>query len=204
MKITNIKQQVKRSDRFSIYVDGIYKFSFGESELLSSRVHINMELTEGELSNLQQAAELDKAYDRAINFISLRRRSQWEIEEYLKRKDYSPALIDTILNKLSIKNYVDDLAFAKAWVSSRRLLKAISQRKLSLELRAKRVSDEIIRQVISEDETSEADVLADLISRKRKQSRYQDDLKLMQYLARQGYNYGDIKAGLNSDIIEDY
>ncbi|MCX6725611.1 MAG: RecX family transcriptional regulator, partial [Candidatus Saccharibacteria bacterium] len=81
---------------------------------------------------------------------------------------------------------------------------AISQRKLSLELRAKRVSDEIIRQVISEDETSEADVLADLISRKRKQSRYQDDLKLMQYLARQGYNYGDIKAGLNSDIVEDY
>ncbi|MCX6725602.1 MAG: RecX family transcriptional regulator, partial [Candidatus Saccharibacteria bacterium] len=126
MKITNIKQQVKRSDRFSIYVDGIYKFSFGESELLSSRVHINMELTEGELSNLQQAAELDKAYDRAINFISLRRRSQWEIEEYLKRKEYSPALIDTILNKLSIKNYVDDFAFAKAWVSSRRLLKAIS------------------------------------------------------------------------------
>jgi len=163
-----------------------------------------MELTEGELSDLQQAAELDKAYDRAINFISLRRRSQWEIEEYLKRKEYSPALIDTILNKLSIKNYVDDLAFAKAWVSSRRLLKAISQRKLSLELRAKRVSDEIIRQVISEDETSEADVLADLISRKRKQSRYQDDLKLMQYLARQGYDYGDIKAGLNSDIVEDY
>lgn len=204
MKITNIKQQVKRSDRFSIYVDGIYRFSFGESELLNSRVHINMELTEGVLSDLQQAAELDKAYDRAINFISLRRRSQWEIEEYLKRKEYSPALIDIILNKLSIKNYIDDLAFAKAWVSSRRLLKAISQRKLSLELRAKRVSDEIIRQVISEDETSEADVLADLISRKRKQSRYQDDLKLMQYLARQGYNYGDIKAGLNSDIVEDY
>jgi len=204
VKITNIKQQVKRSDRFSIYVDGIYRFSFGESELLNSRVHINMELTEGVLSDLQQAAELDKAYDRAINFISLRRRSQWEIEEYLKRKEYSPALIDIILNKLSIKNYIDDLAFAKAWVSSRRLLKAISQRKLSLELRAKRVSDEIIRQVISEDETSEADVLADLISRKRKQSRYQDDLKLMQYLARQGYNYGDIKAGLNSDIVEDY
>lgn len=197
MKITNIKQQVKRADRYSIYIDSKYAFSFGESELLNSRLHINQEVTEAELEGLKDKAVLDKAYDRALNYISLRQRSEWEIREYLKRKDYPPALVDNILNKLSISNYVDDLAFARAWVNNRRLLKAISQRRLSQELRAKRVSDENIKLALSEDETDEAEVLKDLVAKKRRQTRYQDNLKLMQYLARQGYNYDDIKAAMN-------
>lgn len=196
MKITNIKLQVKRADRYSIYVDEKYTFSFGESELLNSGLHINQEVSEAELEALKDAAVVDKAYDRALNYISLRRRSEWEIRTYLKRKDYPPALIDTILNKLSISKYVDDLAFARAWVSNRRLLKAISQRRLSQELRAKRIADEDIKLALENDETDESKVLKELVAKKRKQTRYQDDLKLMQYLARQGYNYDDIKTAI--------
>ncbi len=196
MKITKIKQQEKRPDRYSIFVDGVYSFSFGESELLNSGLRLNLELSAEQLQGLKDTSVMDKAYDRVINLISIRRRSRWEIEQYLKHKDYPPALIHSILNKLSNKNYIDDLAFARAWVSSRRLLKAISQRKLSLELRAKRISDDNIRLALSEDETDENEVLEELVAKKRKISRYQDDLKLMQYLARQGYNYEDIKIAL--------
>ena len=44
MKITAIKQQVKRQDRYSIYGDGKYLFSFSESELLNSGIKIGQEL----------------------------------------------------------------------------------------------------------------------------------------------------------------
>jgi len=199
MKITDIKSQVKRSDRYSIYVDGKYAFSFGETELLNSGIHINLEVSERELEALKDKAVLDKAYDRALNYISLRRRSEWELRTYLKHKDYPPALVDTILNKLSNNGYVDDRAFAEAWVRNHRMLKATSQRRLSQELRAKRVDDDVIKSVLSEDETDELSVLKELVAKKRKQTRYQDDLKLMQYLARQGYNYDDIKTALNDD-----
>ena len=196
MKITDIKQQVKRADRYSIYVDGKYVFSLGESELLNTGLRINQEFTAEELENLKQTAILDKAYDRALNLISMRKRSQWEMRDYLKHKDYEPDIIETILNKLSDNGYVDDRAFAKAWVNTRRLLKATSKRRLQQELRQKRVEDEIIKQVLEEDETDEHEVLRELVAKKRRQSRYQDNFKLMQYLARQGYNYGDIKAAL--------
>ena len=196
MKITDIKQQVKRSDRYSIYVDGKYIFSLGESELLNTGLRINQEFTAEELENLKQTAILDKAYDRALNLISMRKRSQWEMRDYLKHKDYESDIIETILNKLSDNGYVDDRAFAKAWVNTRRLLKATSKRRLQQELRQKRVEDEIIKQVLEEDETDEHEVLRELVAKKRRQSRYQDNFKLMQYLARQGYNYGDIKAAL--------
>jgi regulatory protein len=198
VKITKIKQQVKRPDRYSIFVDEKYSFSLGESELINSGIRLGLEVSEGQLEEFKNVAAIDKGYDRTLNLISIRRRSRWEIEQYLKRKDYSPALTEAILNKLS-NNYIDDLAFARAWVSNRRLLKAISKRKLSLELRAKRISDEIVRQVLADDETDEQEVLRELVAKKRKISRFQDDLKLMQYLSRQGYNYDDIKKAINVD-----
>jgi regulatory protein len=121
------------------------------------------------------------------------------MEQYLKRKHSSPALTQTILNKLSDMRVLDDEAFAQAWVTNRRLLKPTSRRRLLQELRAKRVPNEVAEQAVAADQTDERTVLAELISRKRRQVRYQDDQKLMQYLAGQGFGYGDIKAALEAE-----
>lgn len=199
MKITDIKQQVKRVDRYSIYVDDKYAFPLGESELLNLGLRIGQEFTAAELEELRQKAVLDKGFDRALNLISRRPRSEWELRDYLKHKDYEPESINEILNMLSDRGYVNDLDFAMRWVDNRRLLKATSKRRLIQELRQKRVADDVIQQVLEEDETDEREVLRDLVVRKRQQSRYQDDLKLMQYLSRQGYNYADIKSALSPE-----
>jgi regulatory protein len=97
---------------------------------------------------------------------------------------------------LEALGFIDDVAFAKAWVDNRHLLKPTSHRKLQLELRAKRVADSVIQQVLVDDETTDSDELTAMIARKRRQSRYQDKDKLMQYLARQGFSYEDIKQAL--------
>lgn len=199
MRITDIKQQIRRQDRYSVYADGKYLFSFGESELLNTHLHIGQELSEAELEELRDRAVLDKAYDRTLNLISRRRRSEWEIRQYLKRKDYQDEIIEKTLNKLSESGYVNDFAFARAWVENRRLLKATSKRRLSQELRAKRVADEVIQQALEDDETDDKDILKKLVDKKRQQTRYQDDLKLMQYLSRQGYSYGDIKSAIQGE-----
>ncbi len=196
MQITDIKQQVRRADRYSIYVDEKYVFSLSESGLLSSGLRIGKELSPEELAGYKDTAVQDKAYDQGLNYLAIRPRSEWEVRQYLKRKQLFPALIDTILNKLSMNGYIDDAAFARAWVENRRLLKATSARRLSQELRAKRVNDTAITAALQADETDELEVLRLLVAKKRKITRYQDDLKLMQYLARQGYNYDDIKSVL--------
>lgn len=199
MRITAIKQQVKRQDRFSIYVDQKYLFSFSQNELLNSGLKVGQELTEEQLDSLKNSAVIDKAYDRALNLISHRPRSEWEIRDYLKRKDLDNPEIDVVINKLRDRGYLDDADFARRWVATRRLLKSTSKRRLMQELRQKRISGDIISQVIEEDETDERQVLIELIERKRRQTKYQDKLKLMQFLARQGYNYDDIKSVLEED-----
>lgn len=199
MKITDIKQQVKRQDRYSIYVDSKYVFSFSESELLNLGLRINQEFEPGELEKLKKTAIEDKAYMRSLDLIARRQRSEWELRDYLKRKDYEPDVIEKIVNRLGIAGYVDDKKFAKALVSNRRLLKATSKRKLQMELRQKRVADEVVSEVLALDETDERDVLRELIAKKRSQSRYQDDQKMIAYLSRQGFNYEDIKAAMSDD-----
>lgn len=199
MKITAIKQQVKRPGRYSIFVDDTYSFSLSELALIASGLTIGKELTSEELAELKDTSRFDKAYNLTLAFIARRLRSQWEIEDYLKRKQYAPEINMEILKRLTDYGYVDDLKFARAWVENRRLLKATSRRRLNQELHQKRVSDDIIEQVLAEDETDDREVLKEIVRRKRKQTRYQDNLKLMQYLARQGYAYEDIKAALASE-----
>lgn len=197
MKITAIKQQVKRQDRYSISIDGKYVFSFSQAELMHAGLKVEQELTAHELQSLQGAAVIDKAYDRTLNLISHRPRSEGELRDYLRRKDVANDLIDTVLARLTERGYVNDLDFARRWVTTRRLLKSTSKRRLAQELQQKRIARDIIDQVLAEDGTDERDVLRELVSRKRKQTKYQDNLKLMQYLSRQGYTYDDIRTVLD-------
>ena len=199
MKITKIIQQVKTKSRYSIFVDGAYGFSLSEPALLESKLTRGQELSATDLKSWKNRSAEDKVSVNALRYAAMRLRSRWEMEMYLQRKNVSPPLAEIILNKLIKINILNDLTFAQSWIANRRLLRPTSKRKLQQELRAKRVSDEIIEKVFSEDETTELEVLNELIAKKRRLPKYKSDkLKLMQYLARQGFNYGDIK-----NILED-
>jgi regulatory protein len=196
MKITSIKQQLKRTDRYSVFVDGKYAFSLSESALLESKLASGQELTKEQVSDYKKLSADDKIYNQALRYVAMRPRSRWEVQFYLERKKASPALIDKILNKLSVVGLLDDAKFAQAFVNDRRLLRPTSRRKLQMELRKKRVADEIIQIAVGGEAEDEQAALQAVIERKRRQTKYQDDLKLMQYLARQGFNYDDIKSAL--------
>lgn len=199
MKITAIKQQVKRQGRYSIFVDDKYAFSLSESALLDQKIIIGLEITSEQLSAFKDASKFDKAYNLVLGYVARRPRSEWELHDYFRRKEIDEMAGEQILGRLKNYGYVDDAAFARSWVENRRLLKPISRRKLTLELRQKHVADDIIRAVLEEDETTDRDTLWQMIERKRKLSRYQDDQKLMQYLVRQGYSYDDVKSALRAE-----
>jgi regulatory protein len=203
MKITKITAQVKQTGRYSVFVDEKYAFSLSDTALLESKLIPGQELNEEELKGWKQASADDKVQGRALQYAMIRPRSRWEMQSYLQRKKATPSLAEAILNKLSILGMLNDLEFARSWVANRRLLRPTSKRKLQQELRAKRVADEIVEQVLTEDETDERTVLRQLIAKKRQMTKYKgDDQKLMRYLAGQGFGYGDIKDALNVETEE--
>jgi regulatory protein len=197
VKITSIKQQVKRADRYSLYVEGKYAFSLSESVLLDSKLAGGQEIDEAQLADYKKLSQDDKAYGNALRYSAMRPHSTWEMQQYFRRKAIEEPVAERIIERLTRIGLVDDLAFARSWVASRHLLKDVSNRRLLMELRQKQVPSTIIEQVLSEDEVDERQSLRELIIKKRSQLKYRDDpTKLMQYLARQGFGYDDIKAML--------
>lgn len=197
MKITAIKQQERLKGRYSIYVDEAYAFSLSADMLLNEKIVTGLPVDEQQLKAYKKLSADDKAYNLALAYAVRRMRSEWELKDYLRRKEYDEALSQVILERLDRIGMIDDARFAEAWVRNRRLLKSVSKRRLSQELHQKHVATEVIEQALHNDETDENAVLKELIARKRKQLKYQDNLKLMQYLARQGFGYDDIKSALN-------
>lgn len=199
MKITDIKTQVKAKGRYSIFVDGKFAFGLSELGLINSGLRVGQEIDGAEMTALKADAQIDKAYNMVLGLIARRPRSRWEVDIYLKHKHYPLQAIESILNTLTYKGFLNDVDFAHRWVESRRLLKPISTRKLVLELKQKHVDENIIKEVLEEEQVDEFEVLLAEIEKKRRITRYQDNTKLMQYLARQGYRYDDIKRALASD-----
>lgn len=197
MKITSIKQQLKRTDRYSIFVDEKYSFSLSESALLESKLASGQELRKEQVEDYKKLSADDKLLGQALRYVAMRARTRGEIVAYLERKHSPAPLVEQITNKLMAIGLIDDAKFAQAYVNDRRLLRPTSRRKMIVELRKKYVASDVIEAVLGTDSADEQTALQEIITRKRRQAKYQDELKLMQYLARQGFGYNDIKAALN-------
>ncbi|HUD81345.1 MAG TPA: RecX family transcriptional regulator [Patescibacteria group bacterium] len=198
MKITAIKPQLKKSDRVSIFVDGEYSFSLSQSEMLRQQLSPNQNIDKTRLRQLIKLSSEDKAYINTLRYVSLRPRSEWEVKTYLDRKKFKQETVELILNKLSNLGLINDPAFAKSWIENRQLLKPRSSRLLKQELRKKNIAKEVIDSALSAQPIDETANIIRIVENKRKQPKYRDDQKIIQYLARQGFNYGDIKTALSS------
>lgn len=194
--ITDIRRQQKRADRYAVYIDERYAFSLPDLELSGSGLRIGQELSDGEVADWVRQAGEGKAYDLALKYLSYRMRSEREIGDYLARKGYG-AEAGRVVERLRDMRLLDDRAFAAAWVAERQTLRSRSKRMLEQELMQKGVAREVIQGVLAEMSVEEQDkTLDDLIARKRRLSQYQDQEKLMAYLARQGFTYEQIKKAL--------
>ncbi len=224
LRITKITQQVKRPERYSIYVNEKYSFSLHEYQLAGSGLRTGMILTKDVLENFATESQFGKAYERTVRYVMLRPRSEKEVRDYLTRtflypkpkvfvdqsgqrhikkqtvdKEKTNHMIQRIMTRLSEKGYINDEIFAKAWVASRQIHKKTSLKKLQQELMAKGVSQEILDSVLQDQDIDEITNIQELIVKKRRQAKYHDSTKLTQYLMRQGFRYSDIQTALRQE-----
>jgi regulatory protein len=213
MKITAISIQAKNKNRVNVMVEGVYRFSLDLYQVADLGIRTNKEYTEEELVALETESLFGKLYGRALEYCLMRPHSAKEVRDYLYKKTRDQRTKDgsikkgipieitnRVFERLVEKGYIDDEKFARFWIENRNVTKGTSQRKLTAELRSKGVSSAIIDTFLSESERTDESELQKIINKKR--NRYPDDMKLMQYLARQGFSYDDIRQAL-SDTTED-
>jgi regulatory protein len=209
MKITSINVQKCDNNRVNVSVDGKYRFSLDAYQLIELDIKIGRDYSEDELVALEQESQFGKIYGRTLEYCLMRPHSVREVQQYLYRKtrpkrdkkgELQPGIASEItarvFDRLTEKGYVDDQKFACYWVENRSLGKGISKRKLKSELMIKGVKSSIINQLLGETERNDSEEIQKIISKKRR--HYPDDKKLIAYLARQGFDYDEIKQAINN------
>jgi regulatory protein len=196
MKITAIRQQVKNSERASIFVDGKYSFSLSLTELVQERLKNNEEIDGSRLKKLKKLSEDGKLRMRAMEWVMNRPRSIREFKDYMYRKKADEGLRDQLIEDFTARNYLNDENFAR-WLVDMRGRSGKSDRQIRAELFKKGIDRETVDQVLEEGESSEEERLRLVLAKKGNLPRYRNDpQKLAQYLTRQGFSWTIIKQVL--------
>jgi regulatory protein len=88
--------------------------------------------------------------DAAAALLAIRPRTVAELGRRLRGAGYRDALVGSVLVRLQELGYLDDAAFARAWVESRDRSRPRGERALRAELSRKGVPDALVRSVLEE------------------------------------------------------
>ncbi|MDA0328298.1 MAG: regulatory protein RecX [Gemmatimonadetes bacterium] len=100
--------------------------------------------------------------DAALNLISYRARTRSELQRRLQQKGFVRTRIDPCLDRLQERGFIDDAAVAAAFIRDRLRHRPRGKARLSSELRAKGVHEDLAKQTIDrvfqDEETSDIDL----------------------------------------------
>ncbi|MCW5853256.1 MAG: RecX family transcriptional regulator [Anaerolineae bacterium] len=191
--ITRLEVQKRNKERVNVYLDD--QFAFGLALLLAAPLRKGQRLTDADIAELRRQDGVEKAYERTLNYLSFRPRSEREIRQYLRGKEVAQDVIEHIVERLRKVGLINDEAFAEAWVRSRQATKPRGARALRQELRQKGIDTTLVESAVADvDEPSQAlEVgrvraarLADLPAEEFRK-------KLGDFLLRRGFEYGVVR-----------
>lgn len=194
-EITAIKAQKRNRQRVNIYLDG--EFAFGLSRFVAGWLETGRKLSEVDIKRLQEQDTYEVAFQKALQFISHRPRSIEETRRRLSEKGFSDEVVETTLEKLLDKNYLDDLDFARQWIENRNEFRPRSDRLLAYELRLKGVADKDITQALEKFGGDQDDLAYKAGIKKakkcRQETKFDFQKKVGGFLSRRGFHYGIVK-----------
>ncbi|MBA3534823.1 MAG: RecX family transcriptional regulator [Ardenticatenales bacterium] len=196
-QITRLVIQQTNKDRVNVYLDG--EFAFGLTLDEAVRLKVGQLLSDDDIAALQEEDLYRKAYQRALDYLARRPRSQKELERYLSKKEVADTHIERVCQRLVEVGFLDDLSFARYWIENREAFRPRGAQALRYELRQKGVDETIIAQALTSSEIDETDsayqVALKYLPRLQKiQDPWQFQQKLAAYLSRRGYNWDTIRC----------
>jgi len=214
MQITKLEYQKNNSDRVNVFVDGKFSFALNTSQIISLGIVSGQELTSVQLQSVMSASDYGFLLSSALNFLSFRQRSEWEIKQYLlkkikskKKKESSPdpkennGLVENIINKLRSLKMTNDEEFAKWLIESRRGSRPKGKMAIEMELSRKGIDREIVHKLLNnstEDKISELELAKRALGKKAeklllinddKKASLKEKDRLLRFLLSKGFNW---------------
>ncbi|MBE5736568.1 MAG: hypothetical protein E7356_04390 [Clostridiales bacterium] len=196
-QITKIEVQSKDKTRANLYIDDKFCCGISIELVMKHGLKKDMEIDENYIREIVLEDEKSKAMNKAVNYISSSLKTAKQIREYLRKKEYLPETIDYVIDKMIEYKYLDDEAYAKAYINT--YSSKFGKIKLKLNLKQKGVADTIIDKCLYGEEEIESSI--DRVASKYLKNKEinKDTLnKLSRFLYSRGYEFDEINSYISS------
>ena len=86
MKISKISEQVKNKQKLNIFIDGKYQLSLTRKQVADLNLVADLEISDETLVKLKGESVFTKYYQKSLDFLALRARSESEVRKYIIQK----------------------------------------------------------------------------------------------------------------------
>ncbi len=194
MKITKLEVQKNDKNRVNLYVDDEFYSGIPAELVYLEHLKTGLEIDEKDLKKIIFENEKSKAMSRVTKYIGSSLKTQKQIRDYLRKKEYSEDTIKFVMSKLVEYNYIDDKKYAQAYVLT--YGKKYGKLKLKSQLKVKGVSEEIIECVLEDNKVDSIESVASKYL-KNKVMSYEVSQKLFRFLYSRGYEFDEINSYIN-------
>jgi len=198
--VTALEKAPGRIGGFLLEVDDVVLFRVSEDLRQRRDLHVGAHVSAAELESLGREAGEREAMDRTVHYLSYRPRTRREVRRYLGKHGLS-RFADTAIDRSVELGYLDDEAYAIAFVRERIRLKPRGRPRLVSELLSRGIdrdtAEQAVETALDEEGVTEAGLLREVALRRARSLRDLDPpaarRRLAAFLGRRGFRTGAIR-----------
>ncbi len=204
MRITSITPQQRNPSRRNIFVDEEFSLGVGPETLIRFGLRTGDEVTPEILQQLEHVEELVSARAVAMRYLGVRPRTEKEIRDKLREKEFGDEEIQKTVEALKAALLLDDAEFARAYVSDQLAKRPAGALLLRRKLMLLGVSKEIVEETLKgflgpeENEARALSIGRDFVRKSRAMRPREEQVKLRKrtgtFLGRRGFTWDVIQS----------
>ena len=196
--ITSLEKQ-KRRPRVDVGLDGEDGLSLRLDVATMAKLAVGQELTPQQRRELEAEDQRLGAIEAALRLVAMSPRSEADVRERLqRRRGFRREAVDAAVTRLRELGYLDDAAYARLYVESRRASTPRSKRAIAFELGRKGVDRQLTQEAL--EDYSDADAAYEAAQRRLRAlhglDRQAFERRLGSFLTSRGFGYGVARAAI--------
>lgn len=194
MQVVNINYS-KSKEVFEVVFEDETKLLLNYNIFEKYKVSVDMDFSENEILEMKYFSDIERAKSRAINYISGKLKTKYEVRLKLKENGFAEDVIDEVLDILEKEEYLNDKVYCEIFIEDKKKLNGYGKNKIKSLLIQKGISKNIFEDFLNEFEYDEEfdNALKMGIKKQELLSNEEDNFKkkqkIINYLTYRGFGF---------------
>lgn len=154
MQVVNINYS-KSKEVFEVVFEDETKLLLNYNIFEKYKVSVDMDFSENEILEMKYFSDIERAKSRAINYISGKLKTKYEVRLKLKENGFAEDVIDEVLDILEKEEYLNDRVYCEIFIEDKKKLNGYGKNKIKSLLIQKGISKNIFEDFLNEFEYDE-------------------------------------------------